>query len=98
MNAILRIAVALVGIIVPHVSGAATCTLTGGANIEPLDSYYCDTAPTGGSQSCTYWNEVNLDSSTKPMQYMRVYVRRTSDNSSLVSCPGSSITKSLQLL
>jgi hypothetical protein len=90
MNAILRIAVALVGIIVPHVSGAATCTLTGGANIEPLDSYYCDTAPTGGSQSCTYWNEVNLDSSTKPMQYMRVYVRRTSDNSSL----GSTFTNS----
>lgn len=67
----------------PRPVAATTCTLTGSADIQPMDVYYCDTAPTGGTQSCTGWKEVNLDSTTQPMRYMQVRVYKASDGSFL---------------
>ena len=54
---------------------AVSCTIHGNVQVLPLDGYYCDTAPTGGSQSCSGWTETNLDTATKPLQYIKLSIR-----------------------
>lgn len=52
------------------------CTVTGTVQVQPMDLFYCDTNPTGGpTQDCTGWREVNLDTTTKPLKYLKVVVR-----------------------
>jgi hypothetical protein len=51
---------------------AATCTIAGTLQIQPMDSYYCDT---GWVSYCgTGWKETDLDVATKPMKYLYVSV------------------------
>jgi len=56
----------------PATAQAETCTVYGTVSINSWDSYYCDESVPG--IDCTGWLEQNLDSSTKPMKNMHVWV------------------------
>ena len=77
-----------------------TCLINGNITLDSSDSYYCDTS-TG--IDCTGWTEVDLDSVSRPMQYMgveiwnlagsyrykRVFTNQTGGYAALVTLPGN---------
>jgi hypothetical protein len=65
--------VAILLILAASRAHAVSCTINGTVSIEPQDSFYCDTSILGSS-ACNNWREVDLDTGSKPMQYMWIAV------------------------
>ena len=63
----------LLSLVAPRLHAAVSCTINGTVTLEPQDSFYCDTSILGSS-TCDNWKEVNLDTTTKPLQYMWITV------------------------
>ena len=63
----------LVNLVASHAHAAVACTINGTVSLQPQDSFYCDTNLLG-SESCANWKEVDLDTTTKPLQYMWITV------------------------
>src|SRR5262245_23587079 len=72
-KALLALLVAAVATLLPANAHAVTCTINGSVTLDSADSYYCDEDILGTS-ACSSWREKNLDSTTKPIQYMHLCV------------------------
>lgn len=66
----------LVAAIAPAHARAASCTVEGTVQINPLDTYYCDQSWQSTSE-CSGWLEKDLDSTTRPMKYLALRLTNT---------------------
>lgn len=73
----------LITALVPATAHAVTCNVTGTVKIDALDSYFCKEdpdGPGGATQDCSNWNETDLDTTTKPMKYIRLKVTNSTNS------------------